>query len=85
MSILSRAFYISRAANLNKVEQPDLSPREREVFQWVARGRRSSIIEEIIGISPNTVDTHLRRIYTKLNVKDRTTAAIQGIGAGLIH
>lgn len=64
---------------------PDLSPREREILQWVARGKSNSSIASIVGISANTVDTHLRRIYSKFHVNDRTTAAIQGIGAGLIQ
>jgi LuxR family transcriptional regulator/LuxR family quorum-sensing system transcriptional regulator CciR len=66
-------------------EPVTLSPREGEILTWVARGKSNSIIGDILGISPNTVDTHLRRIYEKLDVADRTTAAIRGIGCGLIR
>jgi DNA-binding NarL/FixJ family response regulator len=35
-------------------------------------------------VSPYTIDAHVRRIYTKLDVNDRTSAVIRGIGSGLI-
>ncbi|HEX7783483.1 MAG TPA: LuxR C-terminal-related transcriptional regulator [Sphingobium sp.] len=66
-----------------EVHQP-LSPRELEVLGWVARGKSNSVIAEIIGVSSNTVDTHLRRIYGKLNVTDRVSAALAGLGHGLV-
>jgi DNA-binding CsgD family transcriptional regulator len=61
-----------------------LSPRELEVLGWVARGKSNSVIADIIGVSSNTVDTHLRRIYNKLHVTDRVTAALVGLGMGII-
>jgi LuxR family transcriptional regulator, quorum-sensing system regulator CciR len=64
---------------------PQLSPRETEVLVWVARGKSNGAIAEILGISAHTVDAHLRRIYLKLGVFDRLSAAIRGIGIGLIH
>ena len=45
----------------------------------------NAAIGEILGISAHTVDTHLRRIYLKLGVFDRISAAVRGIGVGLIH
>jgi len=64
---------------------PQLSGRETEVLSWVARGKSNSSIGDILGISAHTVDAHLRRIYLKLGVVDRISAAVRGIGVGLIH
>lgn len=64
---------------------PALSDREREVLGLVARGKSNTLIGEILGISAHTVDAHLRRIYQKLGVFDRISAAIRGIGVGLIR
>jgi LuxR family transcriptional regulator/LuxR family quorum-sensing system transcriptional regulator CciR len=64
---------------------PALSERETEVLVWVARGKSNGLIGDILGISSNTVDAHLRRIYLKLGVFDRLSAAVRGIGIGLIH
>lgn len=65
-------------------EDVALSPRETEILRWVALGKSNSVIAQIVGCSSNTVDTHLRRIYGKMSVTDRTVAAIKGIGLGLI-
>lgn len=61
-----------------------LSAREREILDWVARGKSNGVIADILSISSGTVDTYLRRIYEKLGVSDRTSAAVRGIGMGLI-
>ncbi|MEO0412476.1 MAG: helix-turn-helix transcriptional regulator [Pseudomonadota bacterium] len=54
------------------------------VLQWVARGKSNLDISDILSVSSNTVDTYLRRIYAKLGVNDRVTAAVKGVGSGLI-
>jgi LuxR family transcriptional regulator/LuxR family quorum-sensing system transcriptional regulator CciR len=64
---------------------PVLSTREQEVLAWVAKGKSNASIATILGISAHTVDAHLRRIYLKLGVFDRISAALRGLGFGLIH
>jgi LuxR family transcriptional regulator/LuxR family quorum-sensing system transcriptional regulator CciR len=64
---------------------PNLSAREAEVLRWVARGKSNAAIGEILGISAHTVDAHLRRIYLKLGVFDRISAALRALGFGLIQ
>lgn len=61
-----------------------LSGRELEILEWVARGKSNSVIAEILNISVGSVDTYLRRLYEKLGVSDRTSAAVRGVGMGLI-
>lgn len=67
------------------VPHADLSRRELEVLQWIAKGKSNTVIADILGISRHTVDTMVRRLFAKLEVNDRTTAALRGIGAGLIR
>jgi len=64
--------------------RPSLSPREREVLEWIAKGKSNSVIADILGLSYHTIDTMVRRIFQKLGVNDRVTAAIKGVGAGLV-
>ena len=52
----------------------DLSPREREVLELLARGYLYKEIAEALHISVPTVNTHIRRIYEKLHVRSRSQA-----------
>lgn len=91
-SLLSMLHFAAQAAHLRIctlfVEEGgrdrQLSSREKEILDWVARGKSNTVIADILEISPGTVDTYMRRIYEKLDVSDRTSAAVKGVGLGLI-
>ncbi|MBE0543766.1 MAG: response regulator transcription factor [Verrucomicrobia bacterium] len=55
-------------------EGEDLSPREHEVLNLLARGYLYKEIAESLGISVPTVNTYIRRIYEKLHVRSRAQA-----------
>lgn len=61
-----------------------LSPREREVLAWLARGKSKSVTADILQISVHTVDTTVRRIFRKLGVSDRTSAVLKAVNSGMI-
>jgi len=52
-----------------------LTPREMEVAQLAAQGKRNSEIARDLHISVRTVETHLTNIYAKLGVRSRTELA----------
>jgi DNA-binding CsgD family transcriptional regulator len=54
---------------------PRLTPREREILEFVAEGRTNAEIAERLWVSPLTVRRHLKNIYAKLGVHTRTAAA----------
>jgi DNA-binding NarL/FixJ family response regulator len=56
------------------IPNDDLSPREREVINLLARGFLYKEIAETLKISVRTVDTYIRRIYEKLHVRSRGQA-----------
>jgi len=58
-----------------------LTAREREVLVWIARGKSNRAIGEILALSPRTVNKHLERIYVKLGVENRASAAAVAIAA----
>ncbi|HEX7856695.1 MAG TPA: LuxR C-terminal-related transcriptional regulator [Sphingobium sp.] len=68
-----------------RTDSHGLSPREVEILRWVAKGKSNSVIADILEISPGTVDTYLRRVFEKLKVTDRTSAAVKGVSLGLIR
>lgn len=54
----------------------DLTEREAEVLVWIANGKSNKEIATILDISPRTVNKHLDRIFGKLGVENRTSAAV---------
>jgi len=64
---------------------PDLTPREREVLTWVARGKSSADIGLLLTLSEDTVDYHIQKVMRKLGVATRIQAAIKAANAKLIR
>src|ERR1051326_3281007 len=64
-------------------QQEDLSPRESQVLELLARGFLYKEIGEALGLSYATVHTHIRHIYEKLHVRSRTEAVAHHLGQGL--
>lgn len=62
-------------------EEAALSPRENEVLQLVAEGYRSKEIADALAISKPTVESHMRSIYRKLQVRSRAEAVMKRFGA----
>lgn len=61
-----------------------LSEREMEVLRALEKGKSNKQIGEMLNISINTVQVHLRNIYNKLGVSDRTEALTYAIRRGWI-
>ena len=64
---------------------PTLTMRECQVLELLARGMRNKEIAASLGITPDTAGAHMKSIYTKLNVHDRTAALREAIRRGIIH
>jgi DNA-binding NarL/FixJ family response regulator len=62
-----------------------LSGRECEVLALVVEGFTNREIGDELGIARNTVKNHLRSVYAKLNVSNRTQAAAYAVGHGLVR
>lgn len=62
----------------------DLSARELDVLHWLTQGKSNNDIGSILSISPATVDTYVRRIFKKLKVTDRVSAAMSAVHRGYI-
>jgi DNA-binding NarL/FixJ family response regulator len=63
----------------------ELNDREVEVLTWVARGKTSMEIAQILGLTKRTIDFHIDNARTKLGAATRTEAVIKAASARLIE
>ena len=66
-------------------ERSELTERELEVLQLVARGLSNKEVARVIGRTDETVKIHLKNTFAKLGVADRTEAVTVALTRGLIH
>jgi DNA-binding NarL/FixJ family response regulator len=67
------------------VPRLQLSPRELEVLAFVSKGLSNKEIARLINRTEETVKAHLKSIFIKLGVDDRTEAVMIGIERGILH
>ena len=65
--------------------KPTLTPREVSVLQLVLEGQRNKEIAYRLSISEETVEVHLKNLFAKLEVHDRTAAVYVALRRGIIH
>lgn len=61
-------------------ETEQLTDRERELLSLMANGKHYKEVADALGISTDTVRSHIRRIYRKLHVHSRTEAVVKFLG-----
>lgn len=66
-------------------QRADLSQRETEVLSLLTKGRSNKEISSSLFITEDTVKAHLKTLFIKLKVKDRTEAAINALRQGIVH
>ncbi len=62
-----------------------LTPREVQITELIAEGMRNKEIAIALGISEETVHAHVKNIFAKLKVNDRTAALSMALRRGIIH
>jgi DNA-binding NarL/FixJ family response regulator len=65
-------------------ELEDLTPREREVLTLVGRGLSNAEIAEELVLSPLTAKTHVARLFSKLDARDRAQLVVLAYENGLV-
>jgi DNA-binding NarL/FixJ family response regulator len=65
--------------------EAELTTREIQVLQLVARGHQNKEIAHLLSISEDTAKIHLKHIFTKLRVQNRTPAVAVAVHRGIIQ
>ncbi len=73
------------AANTRVQETLGISERELEVLKLLAAGRSNKEIASRLEVSPNTVKTHVAKLFDKLEVRRRTEAILRARELGMIR
>ncbi|MEZ5957482.1 MAG: LuxR C-terminal-related transcriptional regulator [Hyphomonadaceae bacterium] len=76
--LFSEYFFRYRELRVRKTNT--LSKREREVLVAIVNNKSNSEIAELLDVSEHTVETYVKRCLTKLDVANRTQAALQFLG-----
>lgn len=63
---------------------PEMSPRQIEILNLVAKGFSNKEIAKIVGISPETVKEHVANIFSRIGASSRAEAATLAVNLGLI-
>jgi DNA-binding NarL/FixJ family response regulator len=68
-----------------RASQPTLTHREFQVLELLSTGKRNKEIAAALGISADTASAHVKSIFQKFNVHDRTAALGEALRRGIIH
>jgi DNA-binding NarL/FixJ family response regulator len=77
------SFFARPAPLADAAAFPELTDREREILDLVARGHSNSEITASLGLSPKTVRNHVSNVFSKLQVRDRAEAIVRAREAGM--
>jgi DNA-binding CsgD family transcriptional regulator len=83
--LFGRAPHAPFEANTRVQKSLGISERELQVLQLLAAGRSNKEIAHRLDISPNTVKTHLARLFEKLEVRRRAAAIVRAQELGMIR
>ena len=82
--LVARAPVFARQRTQDRIVGAGLTVREREVLTLLADGLGNKQIAARLGISTNTVKTHLELLFEKLGVSTRAQAVAAGVRLGLL-
>ncbi len=67
------------------LELPELTPRQQEVLQLVCKGLPNKKICQCLNLTEHTVKSHMKTLFSELNVHNRTECARVAVDLGLLE
>jgi DNA-binding NarL/FixJ family response regulator len=78
-SIARRMLAMMRGKEAKPTDALNLTPRELEILQWLVEGLSYKKIAEKLFISPLTVQSHIKKVYEKLQVHSKSAAVSKAL------
>jgi DNA-binding NarL/FixJ family response regulator len=78
-SIARRMLAMMRGKETKPTDELNLTPREMEILQWLVEGLSYKKIAEKLFISPLTVQSHIKKVYEKLQVHSKSAAVSKAL------
>lgn len=78
-SIARRMLAMMRGKEAKPTDELNLTPRELEILQWLVEGLSYKKIAEKLFISPLTVQSHIKKVYEKLQVHSKSAAVSKAL------
>ena len=78
---------LSRSLRTRPAGESDdgLTSREVEVLKWTADGKSAQDIADILALSKNTVDFHIKNAVTKMQAANKTAAVVRAAMLGYLY
>lgn len=81
--IARRIMRLAKQEPVTSLASP-LTAREEEVLTYIAKGLNRAEVAQVLSLSTHTITTHVRSIYSKLDISSRAEATVEAIRRGLI-
>jgi LuxR family maltose regulon positive regulatory protein len=68
-----------------RAQKPVLTERERSIVEFIAEGQSNKQIARTLGVTPETVKTHVKRVFIKLSAETRAQAVVRAQSLGVLR
>lgn len=85
LSYMQQPSILKKPAHLSSDKKEMLTKREKEVLTIIGKGYNRKETSLILSISDSTIATHIRNIYRKLNISNRSEATVEAYKLGFIN
>jgi len=85
LTLLEKRKVPARASSGSQSAKKRLTVRENSIIEFIAKGKSNKEIARALGVTPETIKTHVKRIFSKLSAASRAQAVVRAQSLGLLR
>ncbi len=85
LTLLEKRKMPARASSCSQRAKQRLTVRENSIIEFIAKGKSNKEIARALGVTPETIKTHVKRIFSKLSAASRVQAVVRAQSLGLLR